>query len=203
MDLTIKTAVSARSVASRKLTGAANLAFLIRLSCPPLDRAEESFTPEYKIKAGFIYNFAKFVDWPTNAFAAVDSPFVIGILGADPFGKLLDQIVQNRNVAGRRIEVRRFSHIEDPETCHILFISRSEGVRIATILKRLKGKSILTVSEIPGFLDEGGAINFTVQQMPVGFQINTEAAALARLSISSKLLRLASDVRPPRGEGVH
>ena len=203
MDLTIKIAVSARSVVSRKLTGVATLAILFILSCPPFGRGEEEFTPEYKIKAGFIYNFAKFVDWPTKAFAAVDSPFVIGVLGEDPFGKLLDQTVQNRNVAGRRIEVRRFSRVEGAETCQILFISRSEAEDIATILKRLKGKSILTVGETPRFRDEGGVINFTVQQMSVCFQINTEAAALAQLSISSKLLRLASDVKPQRGEGVH
>jgi hypothetical protein len=179
------------------------LAIFIFLSCPPGDRAEEGFTPEYKIKAGFIYNFAKFVDWPTNAFATAASPFVIGVLGEPRFGKLLDQTVQNRNVAGRRIEVRQFSRVEDAQASHILFISRSEAERSAMILKRLKGKSILTVGETPGFLDEGGVINLVADQMSVRFQINTDAANAAGLLVSSKLLGLAADVRHGTAGGGH
>jgi hypothetical protein len=201
MDSTIKTPVSVRRLVSQKLSGVAILAIFILLCCPPSDRAEEEFTPEYKIKAGFIYNFAKFVDWPTNAFAAVDSPFVIGVLGEDPFGKLLDQAVQNRNVGGRRIEVRRFSQIEEAQTSHVLFISRSESEHITMILKRLKGKNILTVGETPGFLEEGGVINLVVEQMSVRFQINADAAESAHLLISSKLLGLAAVVRQGYADG--
>jgi hypothetical protein len=201
MDSTVTIAVNVRRWLLQQFIYVVTLATLVLSLCMSFSRADDVSTQEYKIKARFIYNFARFVEWPTSAFPSPNSPFVIGILGEDPFGKLLDQTVQDKSISGHNIEVRRFSHIEDIQRCQILFIGGSETGQLATILGRLKGKSILTVGESPAFLDEGGVINLSVEQMSVRFQIDTDAAKSAQLSISSKLLGVASSVRRGRLNG--
>jgi hypothetical protein len=147
---------------------------------------------EYDLKAVFLYNFASFVEWPKSSFVSADSPFIIGILGHDPFGKSLNDVVAGERVHGHPIVVRRYAEVAQvrAQPPHILFISASEAERIELIVKQLQGLPILTVSEVPGFLRAGGAINFTTSNR-VQLRINPDATQTAGLSVSSKLLRLA------------
>lgn len=145
---------------------------------------------EYDVKAAFLYNFVTFTDWPADAFNSPDSPYVIGVLGTDPFGTALDEIVDGEQIKGRPLVVRRFARLEEAARCHILFISASETRRLKEILQRLKGQPVLTVGDLPGFAQAGGGIAFTATTQ-VGLVINQSALHQAHLAISSKLLRLA------------
>lgn len=139
---------------------------------------------EYQVKAAFLFNFLKFVEWPP---AANDAPWVIGVLGADPFGGGLDNAVRGKRVNGRAVEVRRFGRAEDVKDCNILFIGREEFARNG-VPAQLPG--VLTVGEVPGFLQAGGAINFYFEDHRVHFEIRPSATQKAGLQLSSQLLRL-------------
>ena len=149
---------------------------------------------EYEIKAVFLYNFAQFVQWPPDAFPDKSAPLVIGILGNDPFGSYMDDVVRGETVNGRPFMIRRFSHAEDVTGCHILFISRSESGQLDQILDSLKGKSVLTVGDMDNFSHYGGMIRFVTENNKVRLRINVDAAKSAGLKISSKLLRPAQIV---------
>jgi len=149
---------------------------------------------EYELKAAFLYNFAQFVDWPPEAFPAADTPLVIGILGADPFGATLDQLIHNEVVKNRKLVARRYRRVEDVGTCHILFISASEAAHFEQILAVLKGKPILTVGDAGSFAFRGGVIRLLTEKNKIRLRINMEAAKAANLTISSKLLRAAEVV---------
>jgi len=151
---------------------------------------------EYPIKAAFLFNFAQFVDWPPTTFANTNAPFCIGILGDDPFGTILDQTVRGENVDGHPLVIQRYGRVEDVKTCQILFVSRSEGAHMDQILAALKGKNILTVGDMDGFIKNGGVIRFVTEQNKVHFRVSLEAAKNAGLTISSKMLRLAALVEP-------
>jgi len=146
---------------------------------------------EYQIKAVFLFHFAAFVDWPTNAFPTEDSPMVIGIIGDDPFGAYLDEVVRGEKVNDRALVVQRYRNMDEVKTCHILFISRSGAGRPAQIISQLRDRSILTVGETEDFTRQGGMIRFVVEKNKLRLKINTEAAKTANLTIRSKLLRLA------------
>jgi len=153
-----------------------------------------SDSSEYLIKAGFIYNFAKLVEWPTNAFPQPDSPIVIGILGEDPFGATLDRIVTDKKINGRGIAVKRLKwgrDLKDLRDCNILFISSSEKEHLDSVVDAMKWLPILTIGDAPGFARRGGIINFTLEDNKVRFEVNVEAAKHADLTISSRLLTLA------------
>ena len=144
---------------------------------------------EYQVKAVFLLNFARFVDWPADAFASETAPLELGVLGQDPFGGYLDDAIRGENVNRRPIVVRRFQHLEDITTCHVLFIARSEASRLEQVLAALDGRGILTVSDAAGFADKGGMIGFVKHNEKVRLQINLDAARDSRLTISAKLLR--------------
>jgi len=148
---------------------------------------------EYSVKAAFLYNFPKFVEWPADA-SGEDSSFLLGVLGDDPFGESLDQIVGGKTVNGRRIVVRRLKWGEDLRQCQMLFISSSEQRRLPQIFARLKGASVLTVGETDQFVNQGGIIRLVIADGKVRFDINAGAAKQARLRLSSKLLSLARAV---------
>jgi hypothetical protein len=149
---------------------------------------------EYEIKAVFLYNFAQFVEWPPEAFPDKSAPLVIGILGADPFGAYMDDVVRGETVNGRPFVIRRLARAEEVDGCHILFISNSESGHLDEILDSLKGKSVLTVGEMDGFSKFGGMIRFVTENNKVRLRINVTAAKTAGLKISSKLLRPAQIV---------
>lgn len=154
---------------------------------------------DYDLKAVFLYNFAQFVEWPQSAFDAPDSPIVIGILGSDPFGRILDDIVQNEAVGKRKLVVRRYRRVEEAYRCHILFISQSETRDLEDILKQLKGKPILTVGEHTDFAFRGGMIRFFYDQNKVRLRINRDTATDSGLVLSSKLLKAAHEVIDTKG----
>lgn len=158
--------------------------------------AQESGASEYQVKAAFLYKFTRFVDWPSSAFSSGNSPFVIGVLGRDPFGSTLDRTLEGKSVGEHPIVVRRYKTLDDMQTCHILFISESENDRVAKTVARLGRSPILVVGDMPRFVQRGGAVNFVIEDSKVHFEINPDAADRAGLSISSKMLSLARIVRP-------
>lgn len=158
--------------------------------------AEEVVVPEYQVKAAFLYNFAKFTEWPTNAFAATNSPFVIAVLGRDPFGKNLDEIVKDKQLAGRAVVVRRYRRLEDVGDCHVLFTLEGDAERQKEIFHFLERRPVLTVGEGEGFAARGGVVRFFKEDKRVRFEINVAPAKAAGLQMSSRLLRLAVIVKP-------
>jgi hypothetical protein len=163
-------------------------------STPSNTFAQSSASPEYQLKAVFLFNFAQFVEWPARAFAGPDAPLVIGVLGDDPFGSYLDEIVRAETVNGRPLEVRRYRGVDEIGTCHILFVSRKEADRLQGVLDSLRGRSILTVSDADRFATRGGMIRFLTDHNRIRLRINLEAAQAANLTLSSKLLRPAQIV---------
>lgn len=159
-------------------------------------RAQEPQPSEYQIKAAFLFNFAKFVEWPATAFAEATSPIVIGVLGENPFRDDLERTIQNKTVNDRPLVVTEFRSPGEATNCHILFISTSEKARLPEILETLRKTTVLTVSETQRFTEAGGMINFFLEGKKSRFQINDVAAKNAGLKISSKLLSLSS--RPAR-----
>jgi hypothetical protein len=156
--------------------------------------AQGSAPTEYQIKAAYIYNFARFVDWPTQAFAAPDAPMVIGVLGENVFGSSLQQIISGRKINGHDLQFEQINSVTAATNCQVLFISASEKSHLSKILGQLQGTSILTVSEADNFIGDGGMIYlFIDDQNKVRFQINNDAARKVGLTISSKLLSLAAN----------
>jgi hypothetical protein len=166
---------------------------LIWLSLAPAEVCAQA-SREYQIKAVFLYNFSKFTDWPADAFASSDAPLVIGVLGKDPFGPHLQEAVRAEKVAGRALVVQNFTRVEDIKTVHILFISDSEARRVPDILARLRGRSILTVSDAENFATNGGMVRFLTANNRIHLRINSDALKAARLTMSSKILRAAEIV---------
>jgi hypothetical protein len=152
---------------------------------------EDSQPTEYQIKAAFIFNFAKFVEWPAAAFPKATSPMVVGVLGENPFHEALEKTIKNKTVDEHPVVIMQFRSATEATNCHILFISSSEKARLPQILKQLKGSSVLTVGEMSGFTDAGGMINFVLEGTKIRFQINNDAANSVGLKISSKLLTVA------------
>jgi hypothetical protein len=152
-----------------------------------------------QVEAVFLFYFSQFTAWPPRAFAGEASPIVIGVLGDDPFGGALDQAVAGERVNGRPIVVRRLKSVADASVCHILYISSSEAAQLPQILSALKGRNVLTVSDLDHFVRSGGMIRFVLVDEHVRLLINARAAQAAGLTLSSKLLRAA--VRAAPGEG--
>ena len=154
--------------------------------------AQTAPIPEYQAKASYVLNFAQFVRWPSQSS---NTPFVIGILGDDPFGSYLDETVRGEKVNDRPLVIQRFRRRDDPRTCNLLFISQSERDRVTQILSSLKGRPILTVSEIDGFTDLGGMIQLFTEKNSIRMRINVDAVKAANLRVSSKLMRMAEVAR--------
>ena len=153
-----------------------------------LDTAHAQTTPSYQVKAAFIYNFTQFVEWPANAFSSNNAPFVIGVLGPDPFGAYLDQLVEGEKVNGHPITVKNFTDPEDAGKCHILFINAQN---MHEVIRALGNRSILTVSDNESFTRNGGMIRFFTENNKIRLEINPAAARTCNLEISGKLLRIA------------
>jgi hypothetical protein len=156
--------------------------------------AESMQSKEYLIKAAFLYNFIKFVDWPSESFKNDAAPINLCVLGDDPFGEALDTI-RNKRVKGRRLVIKRVQRVEQIEGVHLLFISASEKRRVKQILRSLTDAPVLTVSEMEGFGQQGGIINFITVDNKIQFEINSDEAQQHKLKISSQLLKLARIVR--------
>ena len=163
---------------------------------PGETRAQSVATREYQVKAVFLFNFAQFVEWPTNAFPEAQGPLVIGVLGENPFGGYLDEIVRGEEVNKHPLVIQRYRQAEEIKTCHILFISQSEMDRLDQILASLKGRNILTVGDAESFARRGGMIRFVTEKNKIRMRINLETVKAAALTISSKVLRAAEIVAP-------
>ena len=152
-------------------------------------------TPEYDLKAIFLFQFAHFVTWPERSFPNETAPITIGVLGEDPFGAALDEIVADERIGARKLVVRRYQVVDQVDACHVLFISPSEAARLPSILSRLKGRSVLTVGDTKDFVSQDGVIGFVLDRKRLKLRVNLAAADVADLTISSKLLRQAEVVR--------
>ncbi len=171
-------------------TASVLLACLSITSCPA--RAAEAEPLEYQVKAAFLLNFTKFVQWPASAFADENSPVAICILGEDPFGNTLDEMVKGEALNGRQLVVQRIRRQVEPKACQVLFVSKSEK-DVARTLADL-GTGVLTVGEGEKFLRDGGIIAFVIQDRRVRFDIDQAAAAKARITLSSRLMNVARSV---------
>jgi len=161
--------------------------------------AQPAQPSEYQVKAAFLFNFAKFVEWPPATFPDDKSPLCIGVLGANPFGVDLERFVRDKTINGHPLIVRECHTVEDGKKCQILFVSASEAKQLPDILKGLQGANVLTVGETDGFIESGGIVNFVSEANKIRFQINDAVAKSAGLKISSKLLSLASSRRASAG----
>lgn len=168
-------------------------AFLLGL-CLLAAAAQAQSATEYQVKAAFLFNFAKFVEWPADAFPSADSALQICVLGQDPFGREFEQVIVDKAVNGHRIEIAHPDGVPQARACQILFVAASEKARLAVIFQGLKGGSVLIVGDTPGFAAQGGAINFVLDDGRVRFEINLKAAELAHLRISARLLTVAKVV---------
>lgn len=149
---------------------------------------------EYLVKAAFLYNFAKFTEWPKGAFPDPLAPLRLCVLGEDPFHAALD-VIEGKNVKNRTLVIRRLGQIKDVEKCHLVFISASEKEHLEECLEPLRDRSVLTISDMPDFAQAGGIIELETMKNKIRFQINMGVAERARLKFSSKLLSLAEIVR--------
>lgn len=146
--------------------------------------------PEYRVKAGFLYNFIAFTEWP----AGVGNPLNLCVYGADPFGDELNAL-QGKSVGGRSLNTRKADSLEQLKGCQVVFVAGSAIDSLPRILDTLRGEPVLTVTDTPGALDGGAGINMVVRQGKVAFEVNLAATRRSQLNVSSKLLRLASEVR--------
>jgi len=163
---------------------------------------------EYLIKAGFIYNFASLVQWPSTSFSQADSPIVIAVLGEERFGTTLDRVLQGKKIDGRPFIVKYFRSTSElvksvgkPKECQILYVSSSAMPHLSEAIQAVRGMPVLTIGEMPGFAKSGGMINFVLEDNRVRFEVNVKAAKDADLNISSRLLALARIVQPPESDG--
>lgn len=182
-------------------TVARRLVMVVALLCGFLTRSPQaecgeagSFT-EYQVKALFLLNFTKYVDWPEEASGGANAPITIGVLGEDHFGADLKKAVEGKTVNGRAIVVQAVDKDGDWCRYQVLFISASEKKRLGEILVQVKTLPVLTVGENDQFLQQGGIINFVKKDGKVRLEIDLNAARQAKLRISSKLLSVADNVR--------
>ncbi len=152
--------------------------------------AESGISREYDIKTAFIYNFAKFIDWPDNSFINAEAPLSICILGKDPFQSTIDSLTKKR-IKGREITVKRLNNINNKDKCQILFVSKSEENQLDRLLDILSNENVLTVSDIDGFAVKGGMINLVNHNNKIRFEINIKSVKQTEIRMSSKLLYLA------------
>jgi hypothetical protein len=160
----------------------------------PILYAQQSNPTEYEVKAAYLYNFGKFVEWPAKARAAEDS-FTICVLGQDPFGTTFDTTIAGESINGKKVVIKRVAKPQEALGCRILFISSSEESRLKEIVATLDKASVLTVSDIPQFTLHGGMIQFVVEANKVRFEVNLTIAQRSGLILSSQLLKVAISVR--------
>jgi len=156
---------------------------------------------EYEVKATFLYNFAKFVDWPAQAVPGSGAAFTICLAG-DPFEGALDRIIQGELLDGKPLMARRITASDDVQGCQIIYVAASEASRSRDIINAAANAPILTVGEADDFIDDGGMVRFVKTGGRIHFQINPDAAQRVSLKVSSRLLRLADIVRRRQHLGV-
>jgi hypothetical protein len=174
-------------------------------------RSDSTASREYQVKAAFLYNFIKFIEWPKEKVTDSNEPMIIGVIGQDPFGNAFDPL-ETKDTKSKKVFIKRFKSWEELkksgekdksslerqvkaiQKCHLLFICPSEEKNLKEVLNLVKGHSILTVGETKGFLEAGGIINFVMEEKKVRFEINVTTAKKSKLEVRSQLLRLAKKV---------
>ncbi len=170
--------------------------FLFAASFPQQSYGDISDSQEYQIKAGFLYKFLFFVEWPEEVTSKLEDPIIIGILGQDPFGDAFEP-VEGSIIQKRKLVIQHFEKdtpVNVLKHCHILFISSSAEKDMKKIIQSMKQSPVLIVSEVEGFLEFGGMLNFIVTEDRVRFEINRRAAEAVGITFRSKLLRLAERI---------
>jgi hypothetical protein len=165
------------------------------LAAPAPLRAQVSSSEEYRLKLAFLYNLAKFVDWPADAFPSAQAPLNICVVGRDPFDDQMEQEVADRSINGHPYSLRRLRPSDDISGCHIIFLPVASDSSLPDILSRVRGSSAITVGESRGFARRGGMINFVVESLRVRFEVNLDASQRGRSRISSRFLALAKIVK--------
>lgn len=189
-----------RKIATKAMRKLASL-LVMALTLTAMDGRAQQTPSEYQLKAAFLFNFAKFVDWPPESFSGPQAPFAICVLGKDPFGRALDDLLPGKTIGERPVVVERLKDAHNAKHCQVVFVSGSESQNLAGILEGLRGTNALTVGDSDGFAEAGGAIQFTEEENHVRFLINPEAGERAGLKFSSKLLALAKIVHEPERGG--
>ncbi len=156
---------------------------------------------QYDLEAVYLYQFGKFVQWPTAPPA--NEPFEICVMGRDPFAQALDNIIAGETIGKSPLRDERIESTDDAKQCRILYISASENERLEQILNRLGNTPVLTVSDLPGFVARGGMIQFVVLDNRVRFEINVSTAKRAGLNVSSQLLKVAAAVEGAPAAGAN
>jgi hypothetical protein len=156
---------------------------------------------EYQVKAAYLYNFGRFVEWPANVKAPKSDTFTVCVLGQDPFGPALDSTLAGETMGGKSVAARRISTPQEAVNCQILFVSSSEGRRLSKIVEALDRECVLTVSDMPQFSQRGGMIQFVLEEKRVRFEVNLTAVQHVGLSLSSELLKVAATVRRNSSSG--
>ena len=168
---------------------------VLLISCHDVICAQSRKSTEYDVKAAYIYNFGKFIRWPASISPASNEPFAICVLGKNPFGPALEATVKGESIEGRKLGVRYLASMAEASGCRILFVSNSEERHVGAVLEEAGRRPILTVSDIPGFVDRGGDIEFVAVGEKIRFKVNLVAAEKAGLSLSSELLKVAVTVK--------
>jgi YfiR/HmsC-like len=174
--------------------GALGSLLCVLLCCPASLRAQSQPT-EDDVKAAYLFNFSHFVHYPAGDPAAAKT-FDICLIGRNDIGLILQSVVQNENVNGQPVRILQPAHAADARTCAIVYIGSSEASRIEKDLAAMEGSNALTVSDAPHFTDNGGMIQFVLQNSRVRFNVNLSSAEHARLVLSSELLKVALSVSP-------
>jgi hypothetical protein len=170
------------------------VAFLLGVAILPA-AAQAVAAGEYEVKAAFLFNFAKFVEWPSDAFDSPSQPLTICVLGKNPFGSALNEVIAGNTLHGHPFSTRLIAEIRESEDCHILFFPASESKSTRPMLGQVRNPCALTVGEVENFLPGGGMVNFVIQGSRVRFEINPAAVGRSNLRVSSKLLSLATTGR--------
>lgn len=155
---------------------------------------------EYQVEAAYLYNFGRFIEWPTTAVAKGDS-FTVCVLGEDPFGPTLDSTLAGESIGGKRAIAKRISTAQESAGCHILFLSAADSRQLNRIMGDVAKQGVLTVSDMPHFSQRGGMIQFVLEGTRIRFEVNLTATEHAGLALSSELLRVAAKVRRDGSSG--
>jgi len=188
--------------ATRPVLNVRRLLLAVAAACAflaiPVLHAQNPRPTDYQVKATYLYNFGRFIEWPGKVAAAQGGSFTVCVLGQDPFGPSLDATLAGETIGGKTIVAKRISSAEESGDCQILFLSLTDDSRLNKLIADLDKKAVLTVSDAPQFIKRGGMIQFVLEGKRVRFEVNLTATQHAGLTLSSELLKVATAVRKDR-----
>ena len=192
----LKTCTRVESIGKTALVwGRTTIVGVLLLFTAMLGSINAQSTTDIRVKAAFVYNFAKFIEWPGFTNSASNTPIKIAIVGEDPIKSELESVVRGKSIDAHPIEILKFQSLTEIQPCHLLFISNSERANLPQILKLIRNTVVVTVSDMPDFLDQGGQIAFLSQENKIRFEVNIAETERVGVKLSSNLLKLALAVR--------